>query len=155
MYKFNIATAKTAGFCFGVDRAVKMVCQELEHGKVFTYGPIIHNPNVVNDLRKMGADVIASLDEVRAGQKIIIRSHGVGKAVYDKIERRGGICIDATCPFVARIHRIVSEKSENGYAVLIAGDKTHPEVQGILGHCSEEAFVFADEDDLSDIFKKI
>ena len=152
----EIKTAKTAGFCFGVDRAVKLVYEELEKhsGRVATLGPIIHNRDVVDDMKKKGVRIIESVDELEAGEKAVIRSHGVGKKIYDELVQKGNEFIDATCPFVARIHKIVREKSEEGYFILIAGDKNHPEVQGIVGHCDENCLVFKDESELKDFFEK-
>lgn len=152
----EIKTAKTAGFCFGVDRAVKLVYEELEKhsGKVATLGPIIHNRDVVDDMKKKGVRIIESVDELEAGEKAVIRSHGVGRKIYDELVQKGNEFIDATCPFVARIHKIVREKSEEGYFILIAGDKNHPEVQGIVGHCDENCLVFKDESELKDFFEK-
>lgn len=152
----EIKTAKTAGFCFGVDRAVKLVYEELEKhsGKVATLGPIIHNRDVVDDLKKKGVRIIESVDELEQGEKAVIRSHGVGRKIYDQLAQKGNEFIDATCPFVARIHKIVREKSQEGYFILIAGDKNHPEVQGIVGHCDENCLVFKDESELKDFFEK-
>lgn len=152
----EIKTAKTAGFCFGVDRAVKLVYEELEKhsGKVATLGPIIHNRDVVEDMKKRGVRIIESVDELEPGEKAVIRSHGVGRKIYDELAQKGNEYIDATCPFVARIHKIVREKSREGYFILIAGDKNHPEVQGIVGHCDENCLVFKDESELKDFFEK-
>lgn len=150
----KITVAKTAGFCFGVDRAVKIVYDELEKkSRVSTLGPIIHNPDVVNDLEAKGVKTISSLNEAD-GEKIIIRSHGVAKSVYDELKKRKIEYIDATCPFVERIHKIVKEKSEDGFVILVAGDKDHPEVKGIAGFCSGEHYIFADENELEKIFLK-
>ena len=136
----KITVAETAGFCFGVDRAVKMVYNELgKNTRVATLGPIIHNQDVVNDMIAKGARVIDSVDELEPDETVVIRSHGVGRDVYEKIAAKGNRMIDATCPFVSRIHRIVSEMAEKGYLVFIAGDALHPEVQGIVGHYSSDA----------------
>lgn len=151
----RVKVAKSAGFCFGVDRAVKMVYGELEKNtKVATLGPIIHNQDVVNDMQAKGARIINSVDELRDGETVVIRSHGVGREVYEQIEARGSRMLDATCPFVSRIHRIVAEKSAEGYFILIAGDSSHPEVQGIVGHCDENHLVFKDNFELKDFFEK-
>ena len=152
----EIKTAKTAGFCFGVDRAVKLVYEELEKygGRVATLGPIIHNRDVVEDLKKKGVRIIEDVGELDENEKAVIRSHGVGRKIYDELSQKGNDYIDATCPFVARIHKIVREKSEEGYYILIAGDESHPEVQGIVGHCGENCFVFKDETELKDFFEK-
>lgn len=152
----NVTIAKSAGFCFGVDRAVKIVYSELEqNSRVATLGPIIHNQDVVNDMQSKGARIIDSVDELEPDETVIIRSHGVGKDVYEQIRAKGNRMLDATCPFVSRIHKIVAEKSSEGYFILIAGDSTHPEVQGIVGHCDENHLVFKDNFELKDFFEKI
>ena len=138
----KICTAKSAGFCFGVDRAVKIVYNMLDNRhNVVTLGPIIHNRNVVADLESRGCRAV-ELSEVRKENTVIIRSHGVGQAVYDALNEIGAEIVDATCPFVERIHKIAFEKSSQGYIVLIAGDEKHPEVEGIRGHCVGESYVF-------------
>ena len=156
MKKPEIKIAESAGFCFGVDRAVKLVYDEIsrQEDKVATLGPIIHNADVVNDLKSKGVRTVGSVSELEEGEKAVIRSHGVGKSVYDELAAKGNPYIDATCPFVARIHTIVSEKTKEGYYILIAGDKNHPEVQGIVGHCDENCCVFKDENELKCFFDK-
>lgn len=150
----KVTVAKSAGFCFGVDRAVKMVYGELEKGtRVATLGPIIHNQDVVDDMTAKGARIISSVDELEEGETVVIRSHGVDREVYRQIEAKGNRMLDATCPFVSRIHHIVSEKTKEGYFILIAGDKDHPEVQGIVGHCDQNHLVFKDNVELSDFFE--
>ena len=145
----KILKAKTAGFCFGVDRAVKLTYQLAGEGhKVATLGPLIHNPQCVADLESKGVVTAARLDDVPAGYEVVIRSHGVGADVYEAIAERGLVLHDATCPFVAKIHRIAKRASDEGKTLLVAGDKTHPEVQGIVGHTRGEVFVFADLDEL-------
>ena len=145
----KILKARTAGFCFGVDRAVKLTYQLAEEGhKVATLGPLIHNPQCVADLESKGVVTAAGLDDVPAGYEVVIRSHGVGVDVYEAIAERGLVLHDATCPFVAKIHRIAKRASDEGKTLLVAGDKTHPEVQGIVGHTRGEVFVFADLDEL-------
>lgn len=151
----KVTVADSAGFCFGVDRAVKMVYGELEKNtKVATLGPIIHNQDVVNDMQVKGARIISSVDELSDDETVVIRSHGVGREVYDQIAAKGNRMLDATCPFVSRIHKIVAEKSAEGYFILIAGDASHPEVQGIVGHCDENCLVFKDNFELKDFFEK-
>lgn len=151
----KVTVADSAGFCFGVDRAVKMVYGELEKNtKVATLGPIIHNQDVVNDMQAKGARIISSVDELSDDETVVIRSHGVGREVYDRIAAKGNRMLDATCPFVSRIHKIVAEKSAEGYFILIAGDASHPEVQGIVGHCDENCLVFKDNFELKDFFEK-
>ena len=141
----EICLAKTAGFCFGVDRAVQMTCRLLDEGKkVATLGPLIHNPQVVADLERRGAVVVNSPREVPAGCQVVIRSHGVPQSVYDELTALGVPWQDATCPFVAKIHAIARRAGEEGVCLAVAGDKTHPEVQGIVGHTRGETFVFGD-----------
>lgn len=151
----KLTVSKSAGFCFGVDRAVQMVYKALEEGKpVATLGPIIHNTDVVNDMISRGARIIDDVSELREGEYVVIRSHGVGRKIYEEIAKRGNPVIDATCPFVARIHKIAAEQTEQGRFILIAGDEDHPEVQGIVGHCDENCFVFRDEFVLKNFFEK-
>lgn len=139
----NIKLAKTAGFCFGVDRAVNMVYSLVESGKsVCTLGPIIHNPQVVEDLRQKGVVSVENPAQTPRGSLLVIRTHGVPKSVLDKIESLGIACENATCPFVRKIHKIVSEVTENDGVVLIAGDAAHPEVIGIRGYCHGDTYVF-------------
>lgn len=151
----KVTVAKSAGFCFGVDRAVKMVYNELEKNtRVATLGPIIHNQDVVDDMQKKGARLIESVGELLPDETVVIRSHGVGRNVYDEIAAKGNRMLDATCPFVAKIHKIVAEKTKEGYLILIAGDVNHPEVQGIIGHCEQNYFVFKDNFELKHFFEK-
>jgi len=132
----EIKTATSAGFCFGVKRAVDTVYEQIEKGKkIYTYGPIIHNEEVVKELAQKGVIVIEKieeLDDLLEGT-VIIRSHGVAKNVYDKIRERGLECVDATCPFVMRIHRVVESESLKGNKIVIIGNDGHPEVEGIKG----------------------
>lgn len=151
----EVTVAKSAGFCFGVDRAVKMVYGELEKNtKVATLGPIIHNQDVVKDMEKKGARIVSSVEELEPDETVVIRSHGVGRRIYEKIAEKGNRMLDATCPFVSRIHKIVAEKTAEGYFILIAGDESHPEVQGIVGHCDENYLVFKDKIELNAFFEK-
>lgn len=150
----KIFVAKTAGFCFGVDRAIKIVYNNLDNRskRVVTLGPIIHNQSVVNDLKEKGVFAVDDVNEA-ADCVAVIRSHGVPKSVYDKLKNVNAEIIDATCPFVSRIHTICLEHSINGYSMLIAGNKTHPEVIGIEGHCEKGAYVFSNEEELLKILK--
>ena len=154
----EVTVAKSAGFCFGVKRAVDTVYREIESGEkpVYTFGPIIHNEQVVEDLENRGVQVILSEDELEglSGGTVVIRSHGVSRDVCEKIEARGMKIVDATCPFVKKIHRIVDEEGRKGRHVVIIGSADHPEVQGIMGwasgpvtviHTSEEAEQFVPE----------
>lgn len=141
----EIRLAKTAGFCFGVNRAVELTYGLLAEGhKVATLGPLIHNPQAVEDMRRKGAQVVDTVQDVPAGCEVVIRSHGVPRSVYDELEARGIPYHDATCPFVQKIQRIAAQAEKEGAVLLVAGDKTHPEVQGIVGHTRGEVFVFAD-----------
>lgn len=142
MPKTEIIVAKTAGFCFGVSRAVSMCDELLDSGRaIATLGPIIHNDVVVARLAARGAREVD--DPVDAGNDIlVIRSHGVGRSIYETCRQRNIAVADATCPFVAKIHRIVAEAGGQDDVVFIAGDGSHPEVQGIIGHCSARYIVF-------------
>ena len=145
----NIIKAKTAGFCFGVDRGVKMTYDLLEKGhKVATLGPLIHNDQLVADLEAKGVITAANVDDVPDDYEVVIRCHGVPETIYNKINTRRLVCHDATCPFVSKIHKIAREASEKGAVLLVAGDKNHPEVQGIIGHTRGESYVFGSLDEL-------
>ena len=129
--------AKTAGFCFGVDRAVSLVEQAVCLGKqVVTLGPIIHNKHVVNRFAEQGVHEIQLPEQVPDGSCVVIRSHGISKAVYEELQARSVEILDATCPFVKRIHKLVSAADEKGRQTMIIGTRTHPEVQAIAGWCS-------------------
>ena len=141
----EVRVAKSAGFCFGVRRAVEKVYQEAKAsgGPVYTYGPIIHNDQVVGELENMGVHVIHSeeeLEELKEGT-VIIRSHGISRRIQEKIQNQGLTCVDATCPFVKKIHKIVAEESGKGAAIIIAGDESHPEVSGIKGWSQGPVYV--------------
>ena len=152
----TIRVAKTAGFCFGVKRAVEIVYNMLDEGKrVCTLGPIIHNMEMVNELKERGCNSIDSVEECPEGATVVIRSHGVGKNVYDKLSELGIDYVDATCPFVKKIHRIVKQAGEQNIPVLIAGNKNHPEIQGIMGHCAGDCFTFNSDDELNELIPKI
>ena len=134
----SVTVAKSAGFCFGVNRAVEMVESCAAEGKhVVTLGPIIHNRHVVAKFDAMGVKVINSPEEAMPGMTVIIRSHGVTKAVCDALQARGVEVVDATCPFVKRIHGIVSRAEEEGKLPVIIGTRSHPEVEGIAGWCGD------------------
>ena len=143
----EIITAKSAGFCFGVNRAIEACYNEIEKGgRIVTYGPLIHNKNVNKDLENKGVKSVDTLDGCE-GATVIIRSHGVGKAVYDELERRNIHYVDGTCPFVKKIHNIVRKKRDEGYEVIIIGDGKHPEVIGINGWCDNSAITVDNVDD--------
>ena len=140
----EVILAKSAGFCFGVKKAVEKVYEQTgSDKKIYTYGPIIHNEEVVKDLAQKGVDVIESEEELKKLTKgtVVIRSHGVPKKIYDLIEEKGLECVDATCPFVKRIHRIVEAESEKGSKIVIIGNPGHPEVEGIMGWSKSPATV--------------
>lgn len=151
----KVTVAKSAGFCFGVERAVDQVYEQIEalknkkaSGPIYTYGPIIHNEEVVRDLSDKGVMVLETEDELRALPRnqgtVIIRSHGVSRHVYEILKERNVAVVDATCPFVKKIHRIVAEHSAAGEAVVIIGSPDHPEVEGIKGWGNEHTTVIMD-----------
>ena len=147
----EVIVAKTAGFCFGVHRAVDTVYEQAEKGDgpIYTYGPIIHNEEVVKDLEQKGVRVIngeSELAELTEGT-VIIRSHGVPRRIYEQIECQGLKLVDATCPFVKKIHRIVEKKSSEGYEIVIIGNADHPEVEGICGWASGPVTVIETEEE--------
>jgi len=144
----SVEIAKSAGFCFGVSRAVELVEKAAAEGKtVVTLGPIIHNRHVVDKFSRLGIQVIDTPEEARPGMTVIIRSHGVAKAVYDSLEKNGAWVVDATCPFVKRIHGIVAKASEEGRLPVIIGTRAHPEVEGIAGWC-ETCQIFENAEEL-------
>ena len=152
----QIILAKTAGFCFGVNRAVKLTYELLEQGRpVATLGPLIHNPQVVEDLESKGAITCDSVDDVPDGYEVVIRSHGVGQSVYDKISTRRLVYHDATCPFVTKIHKIAARAGAEGAMLLVAGDAKHPEVQGIVGHTTGKVKVFANLAELEKLLPEL
>ncbi len=152
----KVIRAKTAGFCFGVDRAVKLTYDLLGEGRqVATLGPLIHNPQVVGDLEAKGALTCADVDDVPDGCEVIIRSHGVPRDVYEKINTRGLAYHDATCPFVAKIHKLAAEAGKKGAILLVAGDANHPEVQGIVGHATGPVRVFANLEELQNLLPEL
>lgn len=145
----QIEVAKTAGFCFGVNRAVKMLEKLVDDGKkVCTLGPIIHNPVVIDELCEKGVRIVSSPDEVPDGYEVVIRAHGVTKEVTEALESKNITYTDATCPYVLKIHRIIKENSTADNVVLIAGDEKHPEVCGFRSHCKGSSFVFVNCDEL-------
>ena len=132
----EVILAEHAGFCFGVRRAVEQVYEQAATGKpIYTYGPIIHNEEVVKDLERKGVQVIETEEQLREIPEgtVVIRSHGVPKRICEEIQARGLECVDATCPFVKRIHNIVEKESAAGKRIVIIGNAGHPEVEGIMG----------------------
>lgn len=148
----KITLASSAGFCFGVNRAVSMVYNLLDKGKkVCTLGPIIHNPQLVSELENRGVRIVSSPDEVMKDEVLVIRSHGVPRSVLEECSKAGVDVSDATCPFVAKIHKIVADESKNKAAVIIAGDAEHSEVKGIIGNASGEVRVVSKPEDVQKI----
>ncbi len=150
----KVTLAKTAGFCFGVKRAVDIVYQEVEKGKrVYTLGPIVHNEEVVADLERKGVVV---LDEVAlqdnemdfAGATVVIRAHGITEEVYEQLQEKQCEIVDATCPFVKKIHDTVRKYAAEGYDIVIIGSKEHPEVKGILSRCLEKGKAIENEEEI-------
>ena len=151
----DLIVAKSAGFCFGVERAVDTVYSEIEKGdKIYTFGPIIHNAEVVSDLEKRGVVVISDLEEARHldGGTIIIRSHGVSKETSDVLYNSNLKVVDTTCPFVKKIHNIVEQDSALGKRIVVIGSRNHPEVMGIIGWCTPDnpATVIETKDEADD-----
>ncbi len=153
----KIIVAKTAGFCYGVSNAVDTVDRLLDEGrKVYTLGPIIHNEQVTGRLAARGAEIADTPADVKEKDAVlVIRSHGVPPAVYEQLESRGIEYVDATCPFVKKIHKIVAEVSERGDILLLAGDSKHPEVIGITGYCKSKCYTFKTEEELENILAGI
>ena len=147
----SVTLAKSAGFCFGVKRAVDTVYQEIAKSElpIYTFGPIIHNEEVIKDLRSHGVEVIQDEEELRTvdADVVVIRSHGVAKYIYDIMDERGIACVDATCPFVKKIHKIVAEESEKGSYIIIIGNSEHPEVEGIKGWAGDQVSVIQTPED--------
>ena len=145
----QVILAKTAGFCFGVKRAVDMVYEQAEHGDVYTYGPIIHNEEVVKDLEDKGVSIIHNEEELKQLREgtVVIRSHGVERRIYEEVGEHHLNLVDATCPFVKKIHNIVDKDSAKGNQIIIIGNKHHPEVQGICGWCNTQPIVIESEEE--------
>ena len=151
----KIIVAESAGFCFGVNRAINILYKLSDEKKpACTLGPIIHNMQMVNELREKGVRTIDKISEAKENETIVIRSHGVPQSIVDEINERHLDYIDATCPFVSKIHKIVSETDDDSI-VIIAGDKNHPEVQGIMGHCKSKCYTFKNQEELQELFSII
>ena len=153
----EIILAKSAGFCFGVQRAVDTAYKEAGKQHVYTYGPIIHNEEVIEDLRKKGILVIDDLAELdqQKDATVIIRSHGVSKDVMDQLEARHVNVVDATCPFVKKIHTIAQDESKKGNRIIIVGNRDPPEVEGIIGWCETKAYTVQSVSEAEDLVKNI
>ena len=143
----EVKLAECAGFCFGVKRAVDTVYEQIKTGKtIYTYGPIVHNEEVVRELSRMGVQVLETKEELEAlkSGSVVIRAHGVPEEIYHILAQNGPECIDATCPFVKRIHKIVRKESGLGKHIVVIGNPIHPEVEGIVGWCSGPVTVLED-----------
>ena len=150
----KITLAKTAGFCFGVNRAVNMLYDLINKGEnICTLGPIIHNPQVINDLNNKGVSILDDINNAIKDKKVVIRTHGVEKDVLEYCNFNCLDYIDATCPFVKKIHKIVDKNSSIDMPVLIAGDKNHPEVVGIKSYCAGDCYIFNSCKELDEILK--
>ena len=150
----EITLAKSAGFCFGVNRAVNLLEKMVDDGKsVCTIGPIIHNPQVISSFEKRGVRIIEHPDECKSGDVIVVRTHGITKELLEEVKSVSPEFCDATCPFVLKIHKTVSENSDENTVTFIAGDKSHPEVIGIRSYCKGPSFVFNTEEELDEIIK--
>jgi 4-hydroxy-3-methylbut-2-enyl diphosphate reductase len=152
----EVKLAEYAGFCFGVKRAVDTVYGQIKTGKtIYTYGPIVHNEEVVRELEEQGVRVIENREELlelnpdenEAGTAVVIRAHGVSREIYEILEEKGIECIDATCPFVKKIHGIVQKESRAGKYIIIVGNPSHPEVEGIMGWCEGPVSVIETPED--------
>ncbi|MBQ2890562.1 MAG: 4-hydroxy-3-methylbut-2-enyl diphosphate reductase, partial [Clostridia bacterium] len=138
----QITIADNAGFCFGVDRAVRIAydtAKDITKNPVYTYGMIIHNNDVVKELEALGVKCAETIDEIPEESTVIIRAHGISKSEYDQLKSINAEIIDATCPYVKKIHQVAQKESEKGQRIVIVGDKNHPEVKGINGWCGNEA----------------
>ncbi len=152
----NINVAKSAGFCFGVNRAVNMVYSLLEENKkVCTFGPIIHNMEMVRELEQKGCTAIDNISQVPKDTTLVIRSHGIPLNMENQIKESGLVCSDATCPFVKKIHKIVEKESSEGRVIFVAGNKNHPEVEGIISYCRGDLYAFNNNEELLEITNNI
>jgi len=147
----EIIVAKHSGFCFGVDKAVKTAFNIQSDERVFTLGELIHNSQVIEALKEKGIQTIDDIDELRENDCVIVRAHGIGKDVYEMLKMRNVRILDATCPYVKRIHEIVKRKQDEGFKIIIVGDPQHPEVIGINGWCEGKALIIADEKDAENL----
>lgn len=147
--KVTITLQESAGFCYGVERAIDLA---ISNAPIYTYGELIHNKDVIKDLKKRKIDIVESLENVKSKNldKVLIRSHGIGQKEYEEIKRLNIKIIDATCPFVIKIHNIVKEANKS---IIILGDKDHPEVKGIIGWCKKKYYVISSEKEIYDLPK--
>ena len=147
----EIVVAKNAGFCFGVKRAIEKTNDYLnKSGEIYSIGPLIHNEIVTNDLKKRGLIELNDIEEIKAlkNKKVIIRTHGIEKEIYEILEKNNNEIIDLTCPFVKKIHELVEKYSNSGYKIIVIGDKNHPEVKGIVSYANNDIYVIINEEDI-------
>jgi len=151
----EILIAEDAGFCFGVKRAMNIAWREVtesEGERIYALGPLIHNKQAVSKYEERGLVTVDKIDEIEAlNSKMIIRSHGVAKQIYDKADSKGLKVVDTTCPFVKKIHYLVNKAYNEGKQVIILGDKNHPEIMGINGWCEDSAMIFKTLDELENV----
>lgn len=148
----EILVAEKAGFCLGVERALNTVLYEIKEdkGTIYTYGPLIHNPQVVRTLKSLGVKVAKTIEEIPDGSHVVVRSHGIGPSIYKQMEAKKFRIIDATCMFVKKAQRIVKELYDEGYKILILGLKDHPEIVALRDFVNDEALTASDLDELPD-----
>jgi 4-hydroxy-3-methylbut-2-enyl diphosphate reductase len=146
----NIYVAEKSGFCFGVKKAIDIAKENVQEGKIFTFGPLIHNNQVIEKLKDMGIEPIDSLDKVKNG-KVIIRSHGIPLSTYEEAQSFNIEIIDATCPYVRKVQKLAEKYHSEGYQIVILGDKNHPEIIGINGWCDNSAIIIPNHEDLDKI----
>lgn len=140
----KVVVAEHAGVCYGVERALRLASEAAAGGgMVHTLGPLIHNPQAVDELTTMGVEVAGDIDDIEGGT-VVVRSHGVPPAVIERAEERGLAVVDATCPFVSTAQRHAADLAEHGYTVVIVGEADHPEVEGIVAHAGGTAIVVED-----------
>jgi 4-hydroxy-3-methylbut-2-enyl diphosphate reductase len=152
--EMEILVARKAGFCMGVERALNMVMdavRDSQKGSIYTYGPLIHNPQVVKYLESLGVKVASSIDEIPDGSRVVIRSHGIGPEMRSLLERKNFELIDATCKFVIKAQQMARQLYEEGYQVVILGLKDHPEVVALREYTNNEALVFSTLDEIKNL----
>ena len=145
--------AKSAGYCFGVERSVRIAREALEEGKCYCLGELIHNRDTVRELEHLGMTVINEAEALPTGERVVIRAHGIARSVYEELAARSAVVIDATCPLVRRIHKIAEKAAGEGRRIVVIGDREHPEVRGICGWC-EDAIVFSDAAEMDEWMSK-
>jgi 4-hydroxy-3-methylbut-2-enyl diphosphate reductase len=151
----RVLVAVSAGFCFGVQRAVEISSRTLtEHTKTYMLGKVIHNRVVMEQMERQGAVVVQELSQIPDGATAIVRAHGYAKSGFDEMARRGIDCVDTTCPFVKNIQRIVQKHHEDGFEILVVGDREHPEIQGVHGWCDQSAHIVSGPQELKNALQE-